>query len=445
MMTLLKLKAIESIPDGATILVGFSGGPDSMALVYHLKEIAREHEWRILALYVHHSLRPEADAEALFLEKWCASENISYRLLKVDVPSYAEKEKKSIEEAAHDLRYASFFEVAKKEKVDILALGHHAGDRAETFLMHLLRGAGLSGLSAMPAREGWIWRPFIDLEKAEILAFCKEQELPFVTDQSNFEPNCQRNKIRQELIPFLEAWHPHISKQIAQTAERLEESSRALDVWAETLKKDTIIKASSEKIGWSIPSLLSLPIALKKRLLYQGLKQLVPESRGLNAAQWDILMDILESPEDKQLPFYQAWTFKKVGDVLYLCKDEKIEKPEESFSILWQGEEEILLPLGKMTIARGERDHSLAYFSTKAKKLRIRSRKPGDRIRLANLGRKTLKKIFQEQGIPQNERKKWPIVENEKEIIWVPGLAIAEGYAILDTTKDDHIVLKWKR
>ena len=214
---------------GQTVLVGFSGGPDSVCLIHFLRHLASKKHFDLVAIHVHHGLRGRAaDADAAFCRKLCKAWDIPFMLKKKQVRALAKKLDLSVEHAARKARYEAFAEAAKQTGATAIALGHHLDDQAETVLLNLLRGTKPEGLCGIPLRRALntrveIVRPLLCITRAEVEEYLAENKLTCVTDESNFDDIYTRNWIRHELLPMLEKKQPQIRQHLALMAARLSE------------------------------------------------------------------------------------------------------------------------------------------------------------------------------------------------------------------------------
>ncbi len=214
---------------GETVLVGFSGGPDSVCLLHFLHYLAGKKHFDLAAVHVHHGLRgAAADADARFCRDVCKQWDIPFLLYKKNVRALAKKLDLSTEHAARKARYEAFAQAAKKTGACKIALGHHLDDQAETVLLNLLRGTRAEGLCGIPVRRMLnktteIVRPLLCITRAEVEEYLKENDLCCVTDQTNFDEVYTRNWIRRELLPMLEKKQPKIRQHLAGMAAQLAE------------------------------------------------------------------------------------------------------------------------------------------------------------------------------------------------------------------------------
>ncbi len=214
---------------GETVLVGFSGGPDSVCLLHFLRYLSQKKHFELAAVHVHHGLRgAAADADARFCRAVCKEWQVPFLLYKKNVRALAKKLDLSVEHAARKARYEAFAQAAKKTGASKIALGHHLDDQAETVLLNLLRGTRAEGLCGIPLRRALtknteIVRPLLCVTRAEVEQYLQVNELSFVTDQTNMDDAYTRNWIRHQLLPLLEEKQPKIRQHLAGMATQLAE------------------------------------------------------------------------------------------------------------------------------------------------------------------------------------------------------------------------------
>ena len=194
----------QLIASGELVVVGVSGGPDSVALLHMLLQLRESLGFRIHAAHVHHGLRSEADLDQDLVEAICRDWQVPYSLHRVDVAAMARKEKMSVEEAGREARYRFLEDTRQQLGGHKVATAHHRGDQAETVLLHLIQGTGALGLQGILPLRDRIIRPLLDVTQSEIMEYLQTNDLPYRIDCSNFDNNYLRNRIRWELLPFLE-------------------------------------------------------------------------------------------------------------------------------------------------------------------------------------------------------------------------------------------------
>lgn len=207
------------------VLIGLSGGADSVALAHFVKQLSLKKQFPVYACHVHHGLREAADKDAAFAEKTAKELDIPFILKKVNVKTLAKKENLSVEHAARKARYEALSQAAQKYGCKKIALAHHLDDNAETFLLNILRGTKAKGLLGIPIRRPLgkleIIRPFLCITRAEVNAYVKEHELSFIDDETNFDQVYTRNWVRGTLLPLLEQKQPQIRRHINDISQDL--------------------------------------------------------------------------------------------------------------------------------------------------------------------------------------------------------------------------------
>lgn len=222
------IEANQLIRPGDVVVVGLSGGPDSVFLLYALHTLQPRMGFTLWAVHVHHGIRgAEADRDEAFSEKLCAKLDIPFQAVHVAAPAYAAQHGLSLEEAARILRYEAL-EAARQQLGQAtaawIAVAHHLDDQAETVLHNLVRGAGLRGLAGMENRRNHVIRPLLSIKREDILKWLKQYDIPYVTDSTNADPHYTRNRIRSTVLPELREINPEASAHIAHSAALLREA-----------------------------------------------------------------------------------------------------------------------------------------------------------------------------------------------------------------------------
>ena len=209
-------------PEGGTVIVGYSGGADSTALLHLVTRVQGEFNLRVQAAHLHHGMRPEADDDVRVCAAVCAQLGVPLHVERVDVPARAQAERISLEEAGRNARYAFFDRLAHELNAVAVALAHTRDDQIETILINLLRGTGPRGLCGMPYKRDRIIRPLLDATRAQTHHYCAAQELPTVFDSTNLDPHQLRRRVRTELIPLLRNLSPAFDRHLLRLADILE-------------------------------------------------------------------------------------------------------------------------------------------------------------------------------------------------------------------------------
>ncbi len=309
----------KMLSPGDGVLVGVSGGPDSMALLYLLLDIRKEYGVTLKIAHLNHGFRQEAAQEAEFVTNIASSSGLEAVLKKIDVPAIKEREGLSAQETARDVRYAFFEETARKTGSNKVALAHTADDQAETVLMRLLRGAGPLGLSGIPpvrdmsgvpgteitGQQVTIIRPLIDCSRKEIEGYISGKNIPFVTDSSNLKMDYLRNRVRMELIPFLEGYNPNIKDTMVRTAELAGMDNQFLDMEAEKAfaicQKGTapgFVPASAE-ITLAFKTLKSLHPAISARVIRKTISAVKGDLKRISFQHISNILSLIDSGEGR--------------------------------------------------------------------------------------------------------------------------------------------------
>ncbi|MGH2594229.1 MAG: tRNA lysidine(34) synthetase TilS [Anaerolineae bacterium] len=276
------------LPHGETVIVGVSGGPDSLCLLHALLALRDEFGCDLHVAHLNHQLRgADADADAHFVSdlatRWQLPSTIGAR----DVAALAREHKLSIEEAARQARYAFLAEVAEAHHSNTIAVAHNADDQAESVLMHFLRGSGPLGLRGMlPKSEisdlRFLIRPLLSVPRAEVERYCREYDLQPRFDLSNLDTTFFRNRLRHELLPLLETYNPNIRQVLRRTAEVIAAEVEALRDVAENAWGATIVSESDDAITLNLIAWRSLPVAMQRATLREAIRRLRPSLRNVN-------------------------------------------------------------------------------------------------------------------------------------------------------------------
>jgi tRNA(Ile)-lysidine synthase len=278
---------------GEHILMGVSGGPDSVALLLCLVELRAELNLTLGVAHINHSLRgEESDGDEKFVEKLARTLTLSFHPLKIDVAELANKGKTSLEETARQVRYDFFTALCRKKGYTRTAVGHTLDDNTEQVLMNLLRGSGPRGLAGIPpVRDNWIIRPLIQRSKGEILAFLEEKNQPYVLDSTNLETVFLRNRIRNELLPLLrQEYNPGITDNLNRMSRIMGEEERWMENEAKAVFNRICLNESGNGVSLCLPSFNDLALALKRRIVRRAVKQVKGDLRRITLVQVDAIV-----------------------------------------------------------------------------------------------------------------------------------------------------------
>ena len=238
------IKTYNLIEENDKIVIGVSGGPDSICLLHVLYSLKEKIGFDIVVAHVNHMLREVADMETEYVQKFCKNLKIECFVKKADISDLAKTQKKGTEEVGREVRYSFFDEVAKKTGANKIATAHNSNDRAETVILNILRGSGLSGLKGIEAiRDKKYIRPLINIERQEIEKYCIENNLDPKYDESNKENIYTRNKVRNELIPFIEKeFNPNIITSLNRMSQLVSKEDEYLEKQVEKAYKEVLIE-----------------------------------------------------------------------------------------------------------------------------------------------------------------------------------------------------------
>jgi tRNA(Ile)-lysidine synthase len=445
------------------VLVGVSGGPDSLCLMESLRQAG----YPVIVAHFNHQLRPDSDVEANILEKTTSRKNIPSIFESGDVRGFAESEGLSIEEAARAMRYQFLFEQARARNAQALAVGHTADDQVETVLMNFLRGAGLTGMKGMTYRsllpafdEGMpLVRPLLDVWREETVVYCAANGLRPYYDPSNDSLNFLRNRIRHLLIPQLETYNPRFREVVWRTARSLANDYSALievidATWSECVKSER-----PGLITFDGDLLCAYAPGLQRNLIRRALERITPGITDLRFSTLDNAAEFLSAKRYGRLDLTGGMRLLLEGDLVYVAS-KAVKLPFERWPQLPQGEGAMMLPVpGQLNLSGGWlfsceqwRIPALALeqalnnenpfqvwldASCLPKKLEIRARQPGDRFEPFGMDGHTIKlsDFFINEKLPQRAREAWPLLCSGDTVIWVPGYRPAHPYRLTDKTR----------
>ncbi len=439
------------ISPGDTVLVGVSGGPDSVALLHLLWRMQKELRISLAVAHLNHMFRgEEARADARLVEELAGNLGLPVYVEEFDVPAYRERAGLSAQEAARQVRYRFFEEVAQNIGASRVALGHHADDQAETILFNFLRGTGLAGLKGIPpVREKYI-RPLLGVRRREIELYCRQHSLPVREDVSNKKTIYTRNRIRLELIPHLEAgYNPRLVEALVHLGHICREENDYLEEQTALLYERALKTEREHSLLLAVPELLSAPLALVRRVFRRAWRHLTGTDGDLSFLQVESLLALLHNPAGgKVVELPRGVRASRQGQALRLWMGgDAPGVPYYSYPLVVPGitcipeiNSSIRARLISITEAPDPRTLSareaLLDYDTIPGPLTVRRRRDGDRFHPLGMAAGTkLKKFLIDQGIPREERDYLPLVVAGDEIIWVGGVRPGEPWKITPGTK----------
>ncbi|CEG29566.1 tRNA lysidine(34) synthetase TilS [Bacillus sp. B-jedd] len=431
---LLKRKSISL--KGTSILVGVSGGPDSMALLHYLQENRERWQIRIAAAHVDHMFRGEQSLQdALYVKEYCERLVIPFYMARINVPEIIRKTEKNSQAASREARYGFFEKLMGQQGFAYLALAHHADDQLETILMRLTRGSTGKGRTGIPFtrpfKDGSIIRPFLEATRDEILEYCKRKELAPRMDPSNEKDLYSRNRFRKSVLPFLKNENPNVHEQFQRFSEEIMSDEEYLGELAAN-RMVTVMKSREKgKIEIDILSFLGMPMPLQRRGIQLILNYLYEERpASLGAIHIDQVISLLNRPHPSGILDLPGGL--TVSRSYHLCIFQFGMAEVKPFKIEIWDTGEIALPNGNFIkieacegpVAGSGADCAYMAVSKANLPLIVRTRENGDRMSLKGMkGSRKLKDIFIDHKVPVSERDSWPVVtDSGGRILWLPGL-----------------------
>jgi len=439
-------------PDDS-IIVAISGGADSTALLDLLTKLPG-YNLRLVAAHLNHFLRGvESDADQEFCRDLAARYAIPFESRRIDVKSLALDSRLNLEDAGRRTRIAFLDELRLKHGATVVALAHHADDQAETFLMRLLRGSGMTGLSGMAycTTRGYV-RPLLEISRHKIEEYLRERDLIWREDSSNSDTTYLRNRIRHELLPILEEYNPAIRSCLAGTAAVIGDDEALLDELTEQ-EFSQLCRMDEGKLVCAVGQLRALNIALRRRVLRHAFKQLIGNLEGVSQRHIDSICHIVDSDRpNSRLALPHKVTAVREYDRLLFGQTLKTA-PDKVPDLLITAPGCYLLPTGgSLTIEISDPPSNYsalpthtAYFDLDKLDFPwlVRTFRTGDRITSFGMsGRKKVKDIFIDRKIPVSERKRIPLLFCGNDLIWIVGVCASELCRI-DDTSNKRVRVTW--
>ncbi len=426
------IKQFHMIYPNDHIVVGLSGGADSVCLLYLLCQIKKEIPFTLSAIHIHHGLRKESDREAAFAKELCDTWKVPCRIEKIDVYSYQKEHHTGIEESARILRYQIFEQEAVSQKK--IALAHHKNDQAETVLFQMFRGSGLRGLRGIqPVRDCYI-RPLLCVTRSQIEEFLTKNEIFYVTDQSNFDTTYARNCIRHEILPIAEREIcTGVTEHICASAESVELALQYLDEEAERLFAE-YIEPTQSGCRVAIDWLKNQHPYMKQELTYRMYSFCCQKKKDITRQHIQAVLGLLEGQSGKKISLlYQT---KAYVDQHHLYLEKECDIPNSDIK-------EPIDPVVEMRIFSYEKDQNVPTgnytkwfdYDKIRETATLRYRKSGDYFFCTKTARKKLQDYMVDEKIPLAMRDRIPLIADGDHIMWIIGYRISEYYKVTDETR----------
>jgi tRNA(Ile)-lysidine synthase len=466
--TVLQTKCL--LTTGSTVVAGVSGGPDSVCLMDLLYRLG----YPIVVAHFNHRMRAESEEEAREVEDLSRRLGVPILLGEGDVLQYAETRSLSLEERARILRYRFLFDVAEQVEAQAVAVGHTANDQVETVLMHLLRGAGLSGLQGMAYRtlpNPWsetipLVRPLLGAWRADVLAYINERDLHPVLDPTNQDRTFFRNRLRNELIPSLESYNPKVRERVWKMAQILQEDHAIIAGVVQAAWEASILEMEEDYILIDLPTFKTQPLGIQRHLLRRAISLLLPGLRDIDFESIERGLALMtDTGPNRQCDLGAGLQMFLEGERLWIAGG-TAALPAEEWPQLPTGARLLLAVPGYLALPGGwvlkaertdlaaaqeaaavNRNPYRAWVSSDEIQapLEVRSRLPGERFKPFGLQghSKKLSDFMIDARLPQRVRSGWPLVVSRDEVVWVPGYRLAHTFRLTSgSTQAIHLRLE---
>jgi len=471
---------------GETVVVGVSGGPDSLCLLHVLRQLGAEFDLHLHVAHLHHRIRgADADADAAFVANLAAEWGLPCTVEIKDVPRMAREKKLAVEEMARLVRYAFLARLAHQIGAGKIAVGHNADDQTETVLMHWLRGSGLAGLRGMLPRtplrqlrlhladpdleiEDWhlqLIRPLLEVPRADIEAYCAAHGLQPRFDRSNLDTTYYRNRLRHELLPILETYNPAIRQVIRRSARVIADDYALLRADMQRAWQQVVRAEDEEAVFFDLARWRALPTSLQRATLREAIHRLRRSLRNINFVHVeDALLVARSKPAGSQATLPQGLMLTLGYDTFVVADADYVPPPDwpaltgPSLPLNipgvtplpgspWRVEATVL---ARQELPAGWEDNADPWqafldFDAVGRELTLRQRRPGDRFCPLGLGgsQKLVGDFLINAKVPRAWRDLVPIVASPRHIVWLAGWRVDERARVTEaTTRVLHLAFR---
>ena len=443
----------QMIQPKETVLVGVSGGVDSLALLHALHTLRDQLDCQLHVVHLDHGFREDSVEDALYVAKQADQLDLPISSTRIDVPQLMQEQKLSAEVAARQARYQFYECVSEQIGATKIALGHHRDDQAETVLMNLLRGAGVSGLKGiLPVRDGKFIRPLLAFSREEIEDFVTRLGLEPCRDATNYQLNYLRNRIRLELIPVLErTYNSNLQNTLNQTAELLRAESDYLeDLAHDAFQACRLASCTPDAVVLDLCLFREYHLALRRRILRLAFAEVFGEVRDLYFNHFELMLNLIDGEvPNTSLDLPNGREFRRAYNRILIQRSTDGHAPFE-YEVAVPGHTPLPLLEAEMTATVVEQSmnyavadkfpdgkfHAVFDLDLLQLPLKIRQRQDGDRFQPFGMqGTKKLKDLLIDAKIPRQERERVPVLVNGEAIIWIVGYRTSEPFKVRAETK----------
>ena len=444
---------------GDNVIIGVSGGPDSLCLLFLMYQYSKRVGFSVSAVHFNHKVRgAKADEDEAFVKEVCDYLKIKCIIARADIPALAKKSGLSVEETGRIMRYKAFAKAAQAVG-GVIAVAHHMDDNVETVLLNLARGSsvkGLTGMQEVGELEGCtVIRPLIKGTHAQIMEFLDSNQLRYMEDETNLDLSYARNRIRHNVIPELKEVNPKASEHIAQAAEELAKVEEFLSGLTEDAYSSVVSERDNELII-NTYKLLQLDPVIQGRVAYQAIGKALGTLKDVSKVHVDDLLALCRKQTGRQIDLPgELIAVKNYYDISIRPDTEEDDEPAEAlleipldFEELYQNTKQIRLSDGTIislliaqvtdenrSVFLQKNEYTKAFdYDTISGNLVLGRKASGDVICLKD-GSKKLKKFFIDEKIPKDQRNDILVIKDEKNVLWILGYRIGEDHKITEETK----------
>lgn len=431
------------IEENSTIILGVSGGYDSMSLALCFLELRKEKDFQLIVAHINHMMRGSAsDGDEAFVRDFCEKNSIKFFSHHEDMQALAQDEKISEEDAGRRIRYGFFHELADKYENSLIATGHNQGDQVETVLLNLIRGTGTRGLRGMDYKNGKIIRPILNISREEIQSFVDVSGWGHREDASNQESIYRRNSLRNQLIPFIEEnYNPAFQEKVYAMTELIKEDTDLIESVIDESLQLLDLNYKSGQIDFDQEKFLSLDKTRQKHILRYFIEEINGSLSGFDKAHIEEFLGLTKADTGKFMSINSIVLKSEYGRIKVFKEEEVPELKAMKMGIKDMDFSFANYNISFRVLANSKRlkaSRNTQYFDADLlKEINIRPRENGDRIRPFGFdGSKKLKDIFIDEKIPRDKRDSLPIFTDGREIIWVAGIRRSSLYTVKSSTKN---------
>ena len=438
------------LSDGSGILVGLSGGADSVALLEVLANLKEAWNLRIAALHIHHGVRSEAWKDAEFCKQLCEEKGVAFYCEYADVPKLTQEWGLSVEEAGRKVRYQLFEEYRKKLNLDLIAVAHHQNDQAETMLFQLFRGSSLRGMAGIPVQRGNIIRPLAGVSRKEIEEYLEACGQDFVVDATNLTDIYTRNKIRKHMLPLAEEVAAGAIANMNRTAAQLREIQDFMDEQAESfLLENGHMEENTGALRIRAEALKAVHPALQKMVIMTAIQRVFQSRKDITEKHIESIRELLNKDGEKTVHLPRNGIVVKSYEYLnFLHKSDREEGTEPGLEPMEiQPDATYFLPDGRILktelilvnkVENIPKSDCIKWFDYDKIKgvLVARNRTKGDFLTINEQGaRKTLQDYLINEKVSKSVRDELLVLADGPHIVWVPGMRISAYYKVTKHTQ----------